>query len=87
MIENMSFELYIELDFRHVWTVPTYLIKNNILFIELVNLYTIVFSETVCLFSNVYFHNPSFMKNNFLRNSSREKFFVHSFESKREKET
>ena len=57
----MSFGLDIGLDFRHVWTVPTYLI-NNIFFFESVNLYTAVFSETVCLFSNVYFHSPSFMK-------------------------
>ena len=58
----MSFGLDIGLDFRHVWTVPTYLINNIFFFFESVNLYTAVFSETVYLFSNVYFHSPSFMK-------------------------
>ena len=31
MIENMSFELDIELGFRYVWTGPTYPINNNII--------------------------------------------------------
>ena len=75
MIENMSFGLDIELGFRHVWTRPTYPINNNILFFESVNLYTAVISETVCLFSNLYFHSLSFMKKNFLRNSPREKIY------------
>ena len=74
MIEDVSFWLDIGLGFRHVWTGPTYPINNNILFFELISLYTTVISEIVCLFSNVYFHSPSFMKNNILRNSSRENF-------------
>ena len=36
-----------------------------ILFFELVSLYTTVISKTVYLFSNVFMHSPSFMKNNF----------------------
>ena len=77
MIKNMSFWLDIEFGLRHVWTGPTYSINNNILFFESISLYIVVISETICLFSNVYFHshNPSFMKNYFLRNSPRVKIF------------
>ena len=70
MIENMSFGLDIGLGFRHVWTKPTYPINNNFfifLFFESINLYTTVISEIVCMFSNVYFHSPSFRKRIFFR--------------------
>ena len=81
----MSFGLNIELSFKHVWTGPTYPINNNILLFYFLN-------QEVCIqqfFLKQCFHGPSFMKNNFLRNSSRKKKkrkIVHSFESKREKE-
>ena len=39
------------------------------------SLYTAIFSETICLFSNVYFHNPSFMKKNFLKKLSQREYF------------
>ena len=53
MIKNAS--LYANrLDFRHVWTVPSYPNNNDILFFESINIYITVISETVCLFNNVY---------------------------------
>ena len=45
------------------------------LYFELVSLYTTVISKTMCLFSNVYMYSLSFMKNNFKKNSLREKIF------------
>ena len=36
-----------------------------IIFFELVSLCTTSISKTVCLFSNVYIHSSSFIKNNF----------------------
>ena len=68
MIENMSLYtngLDIGINFRHVWTEPSCPNNNNILFFEPVSLYLAVISEAMYLFSNVYIHNPSFMKNTF----------------------
>ena len=71
MIENMSLYTHgldIELGFRHVWTGPSCPNNNNIFYyfiFESVSLYTAIISEIMCLFSNVYMHSPSFMKNNF----------------------
>ena len=68
MIENMSLyahRLDIGLSFRHVWIGSSCPNNNNILFFEPVSLYSAVISEAMYLFSNVYIHNPSFMKNTF----------------------
>ena len=46
-----------------------------ILFFELVSLYTTVISKTVYLFSNVFMHSPSFMKNNFWETLPERKYF------------
>ena len=67
----MSFWLDIRLDFRHVWTKPTYPINNFFIFFiffyffESVSLYTAIISETICQRE----------KKNILRNSSSEKNF------------
>ena len=81
MIENMSLYTHgldIELGFRHVWTGPSCPNNNNIFYyfiFESVSLYTTVISETMCLFSNVYMHSPSFMKNNFWETLPERKYF------------
>ena len=81
MIENMSLYTHgldIELGFRHVWTGPSCPNNNNIFYyfiFELVSLYTAIISEIMCLFSNVYMHSPSFMKNNFWETLPERKYF------------
>ena len=81
MIENMSLYTYgldIELGFRHVWTGPSCPNNNNIFYyfiFESVSLYTAIISEIMCLFSNVYMHSPSFMKNNFWETLPERKYF------------
>ena len=57
------------------------------LFFESISLYIAIIFEPMCLFSNIYMHSPSFMKIIFLQKLFQREFFVHSFESKREKET
>ena len=83
MIENMSLYTHgldIGLDFSHMWTEPSCQNNNNILLFYFLSQEVCIqqlLTEKVCLFSNVYFHSSSFMKNNFsfLRNSSRDKIF------------
>ena len=81
MIENMSLYTHgldIELGFRHVWTGPSCPNNNNIFYyfiFESVSLYTAIISEIMCLFSNVYMHSPSFMKNNFWETFPERKYF------------
>ena len=81
MIENMSLYTHgldIELGFRHVWTGPSCPNNNNIFYyfiFESVSLYTAIISEIMCLFSNVYMHSPSFMKNNFWETLPERKYF------------
>ena len=70
--------LDIELGFRHVWTGPSCPNNNNIFYyfiFESVSLYTAIISEIMCLFSNVYMHSPSFMKNNFWETLPERKYF------------
>ena len=81
MIENMSLYTHgldIELGFRHVWIGPSCPNNNNIFYyfiFESVSLYTAIISETMCLFSNVYMHSPSFMKKNFWEALLERKYF------------
>ena len=81
MIENMSLYTHgldIELGFRHVWTGPSCPNNNNIFYyfiFESVSLYIAIISEIMCLFSNVYMHSPSFMKNNFWETLPERKYF------------
>ena len=58
-----------------------------IIFFELVSLCTTSISETVYLFSNVYIHSSSFIKNNFWENLPERIFCALVFESNREKKT
>ena len=90
MTEKLSLyahRLDIGLGFRHVLTGSSCPNNNNNFFFESVSLCTTVISETVCLFSNVYIHSSSFIKNNFCENLPERIFCALAFELKREKKT